>query len=431
MHIGHRYYDVTPRVVRSNRESQITITPLFDHVRFRDSETYQIALYPTEGANRQTGWVDCPRLPVISSNGSISFSYGFEDEQEYILILERITGDQATAIAEFRLYALEDDLFSRHPYKGDTHLHSCYSDGKESPAFVAASCRKIGLDFMALTDHGQYAPSLEAIKAFEGIETDLRIYPGEEVHPPDNPVHIVNFGGSFSINELFTTEAYRSEFASIENELDYIPAGVNRYTLASCIWCFRKIREAGGLGIFCHPYWLTRHRYDVPEYLTDLIFDAQPYDALEIIGGYYRYEAESNMLQVARYYEERSKGKRIPIVGASDSHGCAQADLFGWYYTIVFAKSSDLPDLIDAVRDLNSVAVEGLPGELTRAFGPFRLVKYAQYLIREIFPLHDELCAEEGRLMLEYAAGDRQAVHPLQGYKSRVEKLYDRMWGRN
>ena len=261
-----------------------------------------------------------------------------------------------------------------------------HSDGKESPAFLAASCRKIGLDFMAITDHRQYAPSLEAIRAFEGIDTDLRIYPGEEVHPPNNPVHIVNFGGSFSVNELFQSQAYASEVAAWERELTDVPSGGDRHSLASCIWCFRKIREAGGLGVFCHPYWFYRHRFDVPQYLTDLLFEHQPHDALELIGGFHSNETESNMLQVARYHEERAKGRRIPIVGASDSHGCEQAELFGWYYTIVFAESPDLPDLIEGIRGLNSVAVEGLPNEQTRAFGPFRLVKYAQFLIREILP---------------------------------------------
>ena len=76
------------------------------------------------------------------------------------------------------------------------------------------------------------------------------------------------------------------------------------------------------MGIFCHPYWYSRQRYDVPITLTDLLFEHQPYDALEVLGGFHLYESESNVLQVARYHELRAQGKRIPIVGASDSHGC-------------------------------------------------------------------------------------------------------------
>merc|ERR1712000_444133 len=115
---------------------------------------------------------------------------------------------------------------------------------------------------MALTDHRQYALSLEAQQAYAGIPIDLRIYPGEEVHPPDNPVHIINFGGSFSVNDLFEDRGrYQAEVDQIDQQLGTLPAGVNRYQYASCCWAFEKIRQGGGLGIFCHPYWFTGHRY--------------------------------------------------------------------------------------------------------------------------------------------------------------------------
>jgi hypothetical protein len=51
-------------------------------------------------------------------------------------------------------------------YRGDSHLHTVYSDGKRLPSEVAAGTRAAGLDFMVSTDHntssshgiwGQYA----------------------------------------------------------------------------------------------------------------------------------------------------------------------------------------------------------------------------------------------------------------------------------
>ena len=79
---------------------------------------------------------------------------------------------------------------------------------------------------MALTDHRQYAPSLEAEQAYARIPIDLRIYPGEEVHPPDNPVHIINFGGSFSVNDLFEDrDRYQAEVDQIDQQLGTLPAG--------------------------------------------------------------------------------------------------------------------------------------------------------------------------------------------------------------
>ena len=211
-----------------------------------------------------------------------------------------------------RVYSLADDLFVRRPYKGDLHIHSSRSDGRETPAYVAGDHRRIGLDFMAVTDHYQYAPSLEAQQAFEGIPVDLQITPGEEIHPPENPVHIINYGGRYSINALFKEPRYRAEVSTIESSLGQLPAGVDRYQAASCIWCYDQIRQAGGLGIFCHPYWISNVRYTPSGAITSYLFDRQPFDAFELLGGYYRSEVDSNTLQVARYHEERVKGKQHP-----------------------------------------------------------------------------------------------------------------------
>ena len=35
----------------------------------------------------------------------------------------------------------------------DLHLHTYYSDGKESPAVVVARAKAMGIDVMAITDH--------------------------------------------------------------------------------------------------------------------------------------------------------------------------------------------------------------------------------------------------------------------------------------
>jgi hypothetical protein len=418
-----RYFDIYPKIVRAGHETTITIRPLFDHVRF-GANMPEIALCPAEGDSTQTTQLPPITLQPTLVDGSLQARYCFESEQEYTLLV----GSGPKILAEARLYALDDDLFIRRPYKGDVHIHSYHSDGKESPAYVAGAGRRIGLDFMAITDHHKYAPSLEAIRAFDGVPTDLHLYPGEEVHPPNNPVHIINFGGNFSVNEQFKGETYRREVQAIADDLADFPPAMDRYTYASCVWSFDRIREGGGLAVFCHPYWYSRHRYDVPEALTTLLFNRQPYDALELIGGYHPFEVESNMLQVARYHDERARGKNIPIVGVSDAHGCETGELFGWYYTLVFAPSLDLPDLIQNVKRLYSVAVEALPGETPRAHGPFRLAKYAQYLLREILPLHDALCVEEGRLMLAHIAGDPHAINMLRAYQGRITALYDHLW---
>lgn len=420
-----RPYDVYPLVVRTGSSALVTVRPLFEHTAFLNDQPLNVTLRAAEGQAGQTGWApQAPNPSLPGADGSLRVPCTFEREGEYLLILERPEQPPLS----FRLYALEEDLFARRPYRGDLHMHSERSDGRESPAYVAACCRRIGLDFMALTDHHLYQPSLEAINAFAGVPTDLRIFPGEEIHPPDNRVHMVNFGGSFSVNALFESPAYSQEVGQIARALKGLPAGMDPYPYASCVWCFDQVRRGGGLGIFCHPYWFARLKYDVPRDLIDLIFERQPYDALELLGGYHPYEEESNNLQVARYMEERARGRRIPVVGVSDAHGCETGELFGWFWTLVLAPECSLPDLVTSIKDLYSVAVSSIPGQTQRAFGPFRLVRYAQFLLREVLPRHDELCVEEGRLLLAHAAGDAGAGGQLAGLQGRSAALYAHLW---
>lgn len=414
-------YSITPKVVRCGEMINLHIQPRQREASFDPDAEYRVVMYPTEELNAAVWDWKGDILPMRVQNNILTQKMVFSKEQRYLLAVEKVKAGQVERVGEFALYAVEEDLHRRFPYKGDLHMHSNRSDGLEVPAYVAAMCRKIGMDFMAITDHRQYAPSLEAQRAFQEVPIDLKIYPGEEVHPPDNPIHIVNFGGRFSINQLFESDGYRQEVQALQDELGAPPAGADPYWVASAVWCFNKIRQAGGLGIFCHPYWFANHMVRIPESLTSALLESQPYDALELIGGYPRPEAWSNNWQVVRYYQEIATGKHIPIVGVSDAHGCHR-DLFGWYYTIVFSPSPSLEDLIQSIKDGWSVAVEAIDGEVKRAYGPFRLVKYAHFLLAEVFPEHDALCREEGVWMLAYLNGDAGAVEKLRQAHGRTTR---------
>jgi hypothetical protein len=80
-------------------------------------------------------------------------------------------------------------------------MHTCRSDGKEDPATVTANYRGHGYDFLAITDHWRYYPSLEAMQTWKDL-SDFNLIPGEEVHLPLTKVHYVNIGGSYSVNAL-------------------------------------------------------------------------------------------------------------------------------------------------------------------------------------------------------------------------------------
>ena len=66
-----------------------------------------------------------------------------------------------------------------------------------------------------------------------------------------------------------------------------------------------------------------------------------------------------------------------------------------------------------------------------RLVGENRLVRYASFLMKYFFPLHDDLCFEEGRLMKQYAYGtDEEKEEAYSSEVSRGEALEDRFSGK-
>ncbi len=411
------YFKIYPKVIKADTKVTITLEPRVSNWRLPEGE-YKFTHYPTNYSSGE----EYKNLEVIRKENRFYLEGFFEGEQEHVIYLE--IGNR---VLSFSVYSLKEDLLYRTPYKGDMHIHTYYSDGVESPSYVASSCRKIGLDFLAITDHRKYFPSIEAIETFRGLDLAFKLFPGEEVHPPNNPIHIVNFGGNFSINELFEkdSETYYREVKEIEEGLKgRISEIPEKYQLASSIWCFNKIREGNGLGIFAHPFWRVREGYYISERLLNLLYDTKPFDAIEIVGGYHLHELISDNLQIVSYYE-KSKGQTIPVVGVTDAHGCETGSLFGWYYTVVFSPSLELKDIIDSIKLGYSVGVEALPGREPRVYGSLRLVLFTQFLIREIFPTHDRICEEEGRAMMSYIMGEGYIDN---NYKEKLEEFYRQYW---
>lgn len=456
-------YDIFPKVVPAGKVSEVCIKPLGRHAAFLQT-TYQLKL---NGLDEGDTWAypdrpnDFQYEVAPDEDGCIRFSFEFFGEQQFFVRLFLEKSEENGLRSDFNLrlsmYAVAEDLVGRYPYRGDCHMHSFRSDGKQSPEVLAADYRKTGYDFMAVTDHLRYYPSLEAIAAYKDVKIDLTLVPGEEVHLPCdednsthlNNVHIVNFGGSYSVNALVrdgikeavcheddkraviadpppiqSTEAHWAEVDAYMETID-IPAqlkGSERYTFASCCWVFEHIKKGGGLGIFCHPYWIS-DVYQVPESLTDYILKTQPFDAFEVLGGENYYEQNGH--QTVKYYEDRSMGRRYPIVGSTDSHSSVNNVNALIASTIVFSPANEREALIDSIKDFYSVAVDTISKEF-RLVGDFRLTKYACFLLNNYFPIHDELCIEEGLMMKAYAAGYDGAKESLEFLSGRMQKLRER-----
>ena len=432
-------YDIYPKVFPCGKAVEVTIKPLGAHVAFNGEYTIQVK------ALNQGFWKRYPDRNNLSEykvtpdeNGCLKFTLTYMDEQEHHIEIVR----DDNMLVRLNVYSLEADLCGRYPFRGDLHMHTCRSDGRQAPAIVAAEYRKNGYDFISITDHDVYYGSLEAINTFKDVPTEYNILTGEEVHLEGNDIHIVNFGGKYSINalmpgdhhddvgdgkdlrsidgecpEIISVDEYKRQVNELIETLD-IPEGIEKFTYAACVWIFNNIRKADGLGIFCHPYWV-QNVFHVPETLTEYIMATQPFDAFEVLGGENYFE--QNGFQAQRYYDDRAKGRRYPIVGSTDSHSCVHNRNALIASTIVFAPENERKSLIESIKACYSVAVDSISTEL-RLVGETRFVRYGNFLLREFFPLHDELVFEEGRAMKDYACGDKDAAKILTAINGRMKK---------
>lgn len=440
-------YDIYPKVVPTGKEVSFTIRPRGGHAAFEAGKEHTIAILTINEGNSTTyphrkNVVEYVLTP--SEDGCFHVIHTFETETEYYI---RVYKDGNRQV-QLSMYAVLPDLVGRYPYMGDMHMHSTMSDGKEHPFIVAANYRKAGYDFMAITDHRKFYPSLETRDFYEGLNLDIKFYTGEEVHLPGNDIHIVNFGGDYSINGLLqssqqcqnrgtdpkwrsidgecppalTDEEYEAEVNALAETLS-IPDGIEKFQYASCVWILNHIKKAHGLGIFAHPYWIS-NVFQVPEDFTDYMFETHPFDAFEVYGGLTYFE--QNGFQVAKYQEFREKGIKVPVVGNTDTHGSTPYNP-DWHSarTMVFAHTNTRDDIVDAVKTFYNVAVQDISDHV-EVLGDLRMMKYAWFLMVHYFPLHDELCFEEGRLMKEYASGDTEAGEELRRISGRVQKMREK-----
>ncbi|MBQ7839046.1 MAG: PHP domain-containing protein [Lachnospiraceae bacterium] len=436
-------YDIFPKVFIAQDAVKITIKPLGAHAALDGCDSISVLSVAhglVENFAQRNNYLEFP--VSTDTDGCIRFSHIFPEESEYLI---RINRSGRTA-AELSVYALAEDMRGRYPYRGDLHMHTCRSDGSQSPAVVVANYRRHGYDFTVISDHGRYYPSLEAIDAYQDVPVEMNIVAGEEIHLPGNDIHIVNFGSDYSVNGLLEcsdqsmesdrralidnpppvlSEAqYREEVDALAETLD-IPKGIEKYNYASSVWAFNHIRKGGGLAIYPHPYWKCSGPYHVPETLNAFMTQTHPFDAFEVLGGENYYQ--QNGFQTLQYYEDRAKGIHYPIVGSTDSHNSIAEDNRNALVcsTFVFAMENEKDALVAAIKDEYSVAVDTISKEY-RLVGDFRLAKYTRFLLDEFTPLHDELCFEEGRLMKAYVTGDEGADQGLTFVYGRMKKLYEK-----
>ncbi|WP_184350429.1 CehA/McbA family metallohydrolase [Streptomyces olivoverticillatus] len=200
-------------------------------------------------------------------------------------------------------------------YRGDNHLHSVHSDGKRTPAEIAAAARAAGLDWITTTEHN----TTSSHGAWQGLwGDDLLILTGEEVTTRNG--HVVALGTDPG---AFIDWRYRAR--------DHAFA---RFA--------RRIRQTGGLVVPAHPYATCVG--------CNWKFGYAEADALEVWNGPFTPDDE---MAIAAWdgmlvASVRDGGRWLPAMGNSDAH--REPQVVGLPQTVVLADALSREALQEGIR---------------------------------------------------------------------------------
>ncbi len=438
-------YSIYPMVVLSGRKTTISIFSKMSGDgsesginpwgkiktggTFSEKKQYKVNVTPREikSANTTTQ----QDISYTISNGYLVFDYTFYDEQEYMVFIYESYNGENVQLTFFKLYCLEDDLYELLPWKGEMHMHSNYSDGKQPPEIMYAHARRVGMEFAVLTDHYSLQPAPEVMEKLLSVKTGMRIFNGEEVHKLGQKMHIVSFGATCCISKMLADnfDEIKQEAIKIAENHEPFPQDVDPVEYGLQRWVFDQIQKNDGLAILAHPYWPhEKNSVYIPTSLSRLIINEGYVDAWEITGVD---DGDKDFLQGVLYAEELAKGVKMPVVGSTDAHDKA---VLGDGFSIIFAKDSDYSSLASAIRNNMSVGArqyKRADGELRyMAFGPARLVRYAMFLMSEFYSVQNRLCSLEGELMLEVFTGYNWAQDSIEKIAEHIKHEKMRCFGR-
>jgi hypothetical protein len=437
-------YAVYPSILPADTESTIRIHPLGENTQFVPGVTYTIEIRSVE-----TFCSNYAHLPFAvyhvkpNDDGDLEITHLFVGEQRHAITLRRPQEDlDATPYksityrsrrhentdALLQVFSLHDDLYGTRCFKGEVHCHTYESDGIQDVAHTVGNYRCAGYDFMAITDHYITMSSEKAMDMMAALPIDMTILRGEECHVPTEQIHAVHIGGRESVNAFFRNnpEQTEREVAAIEASLT-LPSHINARDYAWRVWIARKAREFGGLSILAHPHWIWYDTYFMASAITQQLLTDGVYDALDITDQ----EADTTL---ALWAEMQAQGHRIPVVGCTDSHytdaNNPRRPARGGY-TLAFARNRDTESILDAIRSGRSIAVNAAE-EPARVFGPYRLVKYARFLLDHYYPIYMRLCHGQGvvlSVLSPYTTPDEETLCLLSSLNKRSEEFAHAFFG--
>ena len=353
-----------------------------------------------------------------------------EHEHSFFFYLPRKKGEKTAEMRKVAIYSLAPDAFALRPFKGEIHQHSNFSDGRTPPQDHVMYAREAGFDFIAVTDHWNNKQNAIVAAAAKDSGCGLVTYPGEEMHNTGHILHSICLGAPkvMSLRERTPelVKAVKPILAEVRRELPAMHDSERR-SLAEAIYLARRARKLGAVVIYSHPHWKPNGRYNAPPEFTRYILSHDDFDAVEITNGQVNHD---NYLTFSLLYEiAAEKGRRWPVVSASDCHNVKNVQALKRNYNILFAPDCSLAEFRKGLREFRVVAaVETMKmskkGTHPTFFGSWRLVKLATFLEDNgYWQKHDKLASAQAPLLKKFLAGDRSVVPELKKLAAEIDAL--------
>lgn len=354
-----------------------------------------------------------------------------EHEHSFFFLLPRKKGEKNPEMRRVAIYTLAPDAFKLRPFKGEIHQHSNLSDGRTPPREHVRCARAAGLDFVAVTDHRCNAQNAIVAATAKDSGCGLVTYPGEEMHNPAAILHSVCLGAPGVMSSGRRTPEFSAAVMPILEELcRELPAmhDSERRSLAEALYIARRARKHGAVLIYSHPHWKPYGRYNAPPEFTRYILTHDDFDAVEITNGQVYHD---NYLTFALLYEiAATKGKRWPVVSASDSHNVGNVQALKRNYNILFAPDCSFAEFKKGLREYRVVAavetmkINHRAGTHPTLFGTWRFTKLATFLEDNgYWRRHDQLAAAQSPLLEKFLSGDKTVIPKLKKLASEIDAL--------
>ena len=331
----------------------------------------------------------------------ILISYIFPKEQMYSIFFYPIgketsgkrKGKNKLPMEYQSVYALEGDLYKLRPFKGDVHMHSRFSDGRNFIEEMGIKCLELGFGFQALSDHRTNKGAKLLCEKFNALPISMRCFVAEECHKARPHIH--SFGASECITDYIAANQDAFDARALEI-VETLPDGLSKeeaLAVAKSEAEFEIIKKFGGLSGLNHPFWRMGERsIHLTKRVVEVLCKRHKFDYFELVNS--SCGDDSSDLAIAALFEYGCND--MVCLATSDAHS---KEKLGAGYTMVFASSNSWEDIRNSIMDKKSVAVEVFDKTLPRIFGKIRYMQYAYFLYQQYFPIYDEICKQQAKLL--------------------------------